>query len=581
MGRWLKKAVRLVDKVTDKLPDSIQDRIEDFTQGDYGQALETVKGIASRTETAAKETMDICSSTQTKREQMIHFADEILSTLKSFSGQDASILDTIKELTDGKKVLAAKELASGLDVAAQECVKKSIEMIDAMDQGVDSLPQILQDMIEKDDGQDDEDDLDLSLIQDVERDLVDVKTCITSIQSLNLVTGLKVGVEAFRQLADKAKRSRSLFDKVSDFAGQIVGITKAYHVMQVRDIVSKSKQLLRCLRLTDVMRKLAEAAGKLIQTLINLFQVLAERISKLWAALAFAKDCMMDCLGHVKEARQLCINAKDRSRNLLEKSMAIKDQLDSVRDINMKSINTVRQLALGGDIQEAIDFATSMDDLVLECSGKTTAMVDRVVEGFSNIPDILTEGIEPSSAGKQESDPESVNVEEDIADLETAAKAIESANVVSAAQAGVAGFSGVSAKATTCKDMLDLVQKFASDSFSAIESFMGAWDLESATQKIMEMCRLVSLGELIKQFASQIKRLAIAMIRLMKTSATKFKSLDLGDLGEAIGDVKDGIGGKVNDMKGKVEDKLEMLDDLKDDAADAVDALKNKFKRFF
>lgn len=581
MGRWLKKAVRLVDKVTDKLPDSIQDRIEDFTQGDYGQALETVKGIASRTETAAKETMDICSSTQTKREQMIHFADEILSTLKSFSGQDASILDTIKELTDGKKVLAAKELASGLDVAAQECVKKSIEMIDAMDQGVDSLPQILQDMIEKDDGQDDEDDLDLSLIQDVERDLVDVKTCITSIQSLNLVTGLKVGVEAFRQLADKAKRSRSLFDKVSDFAGQIVGITKAYHVMQVRDIVSKSKQLLRCLRLTDVMRKLAEAAGKLIQTLINLFQVLAERISKLWAALAFAKDCMMDCLGHVKEARQLCINAKDRSRNLLEKSMAIKDQLDSVRDINMKSINTVRQLALGGDIQEAIDFATSMDDLVLECSGKTTAMVDRVVEGFSNIPDILTEGIEPSSAGKQESDPEPVNVEEDIADLETAAKAIESANVVSAAQAGVAGFSGVSAKATTCKDMLDLVQKFASDSFSAIESFMGAWDLESATQKIMEMCRLVSLGELIKQFASQIKRLAIAMIRLMKTSATKFKSLDLGDLGEAIGDVKDGIGGKVNDMKGKVEDKLEMLDDLKDDAADAVDALKNKFKRFF
>ena len=450
-----------------------------------------------------------------------------------------------------------------------------------MDQGVDSLPQILQDMIEKDDGQDDEDDLDLSLIQDVERDLVDVKTCITSIQSLNLVTGLKVGVEAFRQLADKAKRSRSLFDKVSDFAGQIVGITKAYHVMQVRDIVSKSKQLLRCLRLTDVMRKLAEAAGKLIQTLINLFQVLAERISKLWAALAFAKDCMMDCLGHVKEARQLCINAKDRSRNLLEKSMAIKDQLDSVRDINMKSINTVRQLALGGDIQEAIDFATSMDDLVLECSGKTTAMVDRVVEGFSNIPDILTEGIEPSSAGKQESDPEPVNVEEDIADLETAAKAIESANVVSAAQAGVAGFSGVSAKATTCKDMLDLVQKFASDSFSAIESFMGAWDLESATQKIMEMCRLVSLGELIKQFASQIKRLAIAMIRLMKTSATKFKSLDLGDLGEAIGDVKDGIGGKVNDMKGKVEDKLEMLDDLKDDAADAVDALKNKFKRFF
>ena len=158
MGRWLKKAARLVDKVADKVVDKVADTLPGkmgdqlaaaISNADYGEALGTVKDIASRTEKAAKETMEICASTQTKREQMINFADEILSTLKKLPGQDASILDTIKELTAGDKVLAAKELASGLDVAAQDCVKKSLEMIDAMDEGVDTLPQMLQDLIDK------------------------------------------------------------------------------------------------------------------------------------------------------------------------------------------------------------------------------------------------------------------------------------------------------------------------------------------------------------------------------------------------------------------------------------------------
>jgi gas vesicle protein len=514
---------------------------------------------------------------------MISFADEIMSTLQKLpeQGNNASVvvLDTIKDLTDGEKVLAAKELASGLDVAAKVCVEKSIEMIDAMDQGVDSLPQMLQDMIEKEDEEGDDDDIDTSLLEDVEKDLKDVKTCITSIQSLNLVTGLKVGLEAFTQLADKAKRSRSLFDKVSDFASEIVEITKAFHELKVQDVVSKSKQLLRCLRMTDVMKQLAQAApGHLMEMLSDLFQNLAERISKLWAALAFAKDCMQDCLVHVQEARQLCSDAKDTSMNLLNKSMAIRDRLDSVvgDDINMKSIQSVRELSCsGGEIQEAIDLAKNMDDIVLECSGKTTAMVDRVVEGFRNIPEILTEGIEPNTAGKHESDPEHVDVEGDITELEEAKVAIESANVVSAARAGVRGFAGVSAKAGACNDMLQLVQTFATDCIDTIESFMGAWDLEAATNKIMEMCRLVSLGELMKQFASQIKRLAIAMIELMRASASKYQSLDMGDLGERIEDVKEQVEERLENFK---DDAGERLDDLKDDAADIVEAAANAVK---
>jgi hypothetical protein len=65
--------------------------------------------------------------------------------------------------------------------------------------------------------------------------------------------------------------------------------------------------------MTDVMQHLAQATGPLMEILIDLFQHTAERISKLWSALAFAKDCIQDCLIHVKEIRQLCTDAKDQN----------------------------------------------------------------------------------------------------------------------------------------------------------------------------------------------------------------------------------------------------------------------------
>lgn len=575
MGRWLRKAGNLAASMADKLPDNVGESLKALTNTDqYGAAISQLKDIAQRTESAASETIEICSSTQTKREQMIAFAEDILSTLKKLPDGDATVLDTIKDLTDGGKVLAAKELATGLDVAAKSCVEKSSEMLEALDDGMDKLPQVLQVVIEKDD--DGDGDIDVNMLKDVEKDLKDVQTCIASIRSLNLVTGLKVGVQAFSQLAEKAKRSQSLFDKISGFASDIVDITKAFRSLQIQDVIPRARQLIRCLRMTDIMKQLARAAGRLMEILIDLFQLMAERISKLWAALAFAKDCMQDCLVHVREVRQICTDAKDRSMALRNKTKSIRDQLASVGDINIKSIQSIRKLSSGGEIQDAIAVAKNMDTMVLECSRKSVAMVDRVIEGFNNLPEILTEGIEPVTAGREDTDPEPVNVDKDIVELENAKRSIESADVVSAAQAGVRGFSGVSTKAGSCSEMIQLIQTFANNCLETIESFMGSWDLEAATNKIMEMCRLVSLGELMKSFAGQIERLAITMIELMKASASKFKSLDLGEIGESFGNIKEEVKDKLDDLTGNA---VERLDDLTDDAMGALaNSLNDKLK---
>jgi len=216
-------------------------------------------------------------------------------------------------------------------------------------------------------------------------------------------------------------------------------------------------------------------------------------------------------------------------------------------------------LTQGGEIQEAIDLATHMDDLVVECSGKVVAMVDRVNEGFKQLPDILTEGVDVEAAGtgRQEGEPEPANVEPDIAELEESRTAIEGSDLISAGKAGVRGFKGVSEKATVCTDMLDLVEQFSGHCNLTIESFLSVWDLESAGKKITEMCQLVNLGAIMKQFADQIKRLLVAIIALMKATITKLKNLDFGDVGETLGAVKDDLEHKVDELKDQVKDKLQ------------------------
>jgi hypothetical protein len=347
-------------------------------------------------------------------------------------------------------------------------------------------------------------------------------------------------------------------------------ITGAFNEMNVRSVVSKAKDLLRCIRMGDVMRKLAEAAGKLVKILIELFKATSERISTLWGALAFAKDCMADCMAHVTEAMQLIVDARDKSTSLIERSVAIKDQLEEVGEVNMKSVSTMRELSDGEEIKEAIALARSMDDLVMACTGKIVSMVDRVTEGFKNLPDILTDGINVVEKGKQADDPEAANMEKDITEIETARSAIEEADVIHAARAGVKGFSGVSEKTSVSRDQLQLVEGFASSCSATIESFMGSWDLESAANKITEMCRLVNLGEMMKQFADQIKRLVVAMIALMTAAVEKFSKMDIKEI---VGD----IGDKVDDAMDMVKDKLD-LEDIGEKVGDAMGKMKGKLQ---
>jgi hypothetical protein len=225
----------------------------------------------------------------------------------------------------------------------------------------------------------------------------------------------------------------------------------------------------------------------------------------------------------------------------------------------MKSIQSARQLSEGGDIKEAIQLASNMDDLVIDCSKKVVSMVERVTEGFQNLPEIITADVNVEEEGKSDDDKEPADIEENVTQLEHNREVIDQSDIITAAKASVDGFRGVLDNADNCRNMLELVDGFTDSCNTTIDAFLDVWDLESAYEKIKEMCRIVRLGELIKQFAEQIKRLLKAIVALMKATLEKLsiKNLSKIDIGDAIEDAASDAINSMKDKFGGVKGKIQ------------------------
>lgn len=543
---------QLPESVMQQVSQEVSETLSEAASGDWGPTVEKLVTAGKECEQSARATIDVCNATNDKREKMIAFGRDIEATLqgmKKGGGAHASILETIKQMTDGNKIQAAKELAKGLDTAALDCVEKSVHMIGMIEDGMDSLPPVVHNAIDRfAASQPDVTAKERSvndLLTGMETEVQDIKKCVAAIENLNLATALKVGAHAFTQLTTSSKQAHVLFETIKEFAGDVQNVSRGITDFSISELTAKAKDLLEILRLTACMRKVSEGAGKLVKTIIHLFEVTSQRISTLWSALAFAKKCLEDSLSHILDARKFCTDACDKSINLIEKSTTVTQRLHSVQQIDAEAMNAVRELVQGNDIQDAIQLSQNMTELVLNCSEKVTNMVDRVTEGFHKIPPILTKGIDMKQAGREDRDPDPANVENDITELQEATRDIESSNLLGAVQAGAKGFTGVSNKASVCKDMLQKVEGFAGGCQKNIDSFMNVWDLDAATTKITEMCRLVSLGEMMKQFAEQIKQLIEAIIALLSAALKKFSS----GVGEAVHEM---VGGAMDLMKNKL-----------------------------
>jgi hypothetical protein len=86
---------------------------------------------------------------------------------------------------------------------------------------------------------------------------------------------------------------------------------------------------------------------------------------------------------------------------------------------------------------------------------------------------------------------------------------------------------------------------------------MGVWDLPTAMDHLLEMCRLVKLGELMKQFAEQIMKLVRANIAVLQAALEKIRNFDV--VPDAIEDKIEDVVGDLKDVAGGVRDSLKKL----------------------
>ena len=509
-----------------------------------------MKRAGAKCADTAQETSTLCDTTVTKARQMVEFGMAMNQTLLDVDegGLSANKFATIQGLCSGDKLKSAWKLATELDDLAIQCVNQSVEMIDSIEKGIETLPDIFEDRIDqnleqatKEGSRQGDPEL-----RDISPDMEELERAVKNIEEVNLFTVMKSGKEAFHGLVEKGGICFELFGTIQSFANDVSGVAYAIANFQLGAMIGKIRDLVkdiwRCLRLSDLIRSFARAIGKLIKWIISLFRSVSEKLSSVWGALAYAKDCLSEIIQYILDSMKLCDDVQSKSITLVDTCSEVKGHLGNITQLNRASYQSIKDLADGDEIQSMIRLATNMDDIILEAVKKVIEMIKKVTDGYRNLPDVITEGM-PDDAGKEEHDPEPASVDEDIQELSTTRGAIEEASALEVVHKSNDGLSNISAKILKCQDMISSSRGFAENCNTTIDSFMGVWDLETAMAHLIEMKRLVNLGEMLQQFAQEIKRLVMATVEVMKTILEKLKHIDFvpDQLEDAVENIRDSL----------------------------------------
>mmetsp|Transcript_45613 Transcript_45613/g.138612 ORF Transcript_45613/g.138612 Transcript_45613/m.138612 type:complete len:561 (-) Transcript_45613:69-1751(-) len=516
--------------------ESIKGKIDDVAESLHFDAGDA-KRAGRDCHTAALDASALCSETISKATNMVDFANEIRSTLRAVSNgrPDASALKTIRDLVDGDRVKKATALATDLKKLSLQCVSHSVAMTTAMDRGMASLPDIIEDKIEskvkksmkREDSQ----------IRDIEEDLQEVSKCVASCKDANLFTVTKVGVNAFDVLTSKGEVCKEIFTTIKTFAEDVVSISDVIKNFEISEVAGKVKTIVksmwRCLRLSSLIKRLSEEVGRLTRWIIDLFKMASSKLGNIWGALAEAKDCMAQCIQPIIDALTLCGEADEKSTALIAVTGKIKDELDNCLKVDQGSMKAVKNLFASDSVPQAISLASSLDDTIEAALKRVVIMISRVTDGFDALPKEIQNGMSEEDRSGTSSkfwDPAPADVSRDVQELQQCQNAIDKADIFEAVSASSEGFSGVNDKFKLCHTLLQSSKSFVSDCQSTIDSFLGVWDLNAAQEKLLEMCRLVHLGKMMKQVAEQVMTLISANIRVMSSARDKIKSITNGFL---------------------------------------------------
>ncbi|KAL7532641.1 hypothetical protein ACHAXR_004753, partial [Thalassiosira sp. AJA248-18] len=364
--------------------------------------VKAIKSAGGRVYTTSRETSTLCHDTISKAHEVVAFGLEMKDTLDGMSEGgtlEASKFEIILDLVDGDRIREATTLAAELGDLALNCVEKSQDMMEAIELGIDSLPDFIEDRIENKldratakGGKDSDPDL-----PDVEEHCRELQSFVEEVEGVNLFTVMSSGKSAFDGLRAKGEVCESMFTTIRDFSEDISEVSDAIQNFKLGMAVGSMKDMVRnawrCLRLSSLIKQFAEGVRKIINWMVNLFKRASEKLGSIWGALAHAKDVLADCVQYVLECMRLCDDAKARSCELCDLSTEIREHLKNIVTLDRSAIASIKDLSDGDEIKGAIRLATTIDDIAKECVMQIIETIQKVCGTIKDMPGVLTEGM--------------------------------------------------------------------------------------------------------------------------------------------------------------------------------------------
>lgn len=283
------------DRGIGKFASGIKDSLTDSLSIDI-HGMKVAGGTCHK---AACETSTICNTTICKARQLIDFGVEMKTALELLNdGIDASDVVAVAKVVSSDRMSAALGLASEMDDLALACVNQSVKMIDSIDVGIETLPDVIEKQIDKrmdrakEKGSKEGD----PELPNLEPDIRDLEETVKAVQDVNPLTSVDSLQRAFNGIASKGERCKDMFGIIQDFAKDVAGMSEAIEGFKLGKMAGHIKDLVkdiwRCLRLSDLIRSFAEAVGQLIKWIVKVMQAVMEKVKSLGIYLGNSGCCL-------------------------------------------------------------------------------------------------------------------------------------------------------------------------------------------------------------------------------------------------------------------------------------------------
>ena len=193
--------------------------------------------------------VSICTTTTSKARLLVAVGVEMKEALDGFNdGIDLQDFAAVGTILTSDKMQNALALATEMDDLAIECARQSVTMIDTIDSGIQTLPDILEKRVDKrmENAKakgSKEGDPEVPNLEDDVRALEDAAKSVRAANPMNAVDSFQ---KAFDGISMKGELCKTLFGHMKDFADDVAGVSEAIENFKLGKMVGHIRDLGEC-----------------------------------------------------------------------------------------------------------------------------------------------------------------------------------------------------------------------------------------------------------------------------------------------------------------------------------------------